>query len=352
MSEMTEIKIQPQAIPIVLAANQNYVPILYTCAQSIVDHTSDDNNYEIYIFHTDITAESQHTLQKNLTRSNVHITFVNVSKNVAGYVLQAKAYITTETYYRFLILDILNGYSKVIYLDCDMIIRRDVAELYHIDIGTNLIAAALDAENAGECSIANSDLKEYFQETLALQDAYTYFQAGVLIFNVTEMNKVTSVEKLLEMSDTGSYRFSDQDILNIICKGRVAYLDMAWNLLFDCKHFRWHNVISYAPSYIQNAYEEARKDPYIIHYAGSEKPWLYPEADLASEFWKVARRTEYYEILLARMQTHILTQSHLYHPGTNHCIAEILRKIARHLFPKNTKHRQWAINVYHQMIDQ
>ena len=33
-------------VPVVLAANQKYVPILYTCAQSIVEHTSPDRKYE------------------------------------------------------------------------------------------------------------------------------------------------------------------------------------------------------------------------------------------------------------------------------------------------------------------
>ncbi len=37
-------------IPVVLAANQGYVPILYTCLQSIADHISEQRDYKIYIF--------------------------------------------------------------------------------------------------------------------------------------------------------------------------------------------------------------------------------------------------------------------------------------------------------------
>lgn len=352
-----EIKIDTakQVVPVVLAANQKYVPILYTCAQSIVEHTSENTNYEIYIFHTDINAESQKMFQKNLTRDNVKFTFVNVSKKVAGYVLQAKQHITTETFYRFLILDILKDYKKVVYLDCDMIICHDVAELYRVDMGENLIAATLDADFAGQCNIKTSDMREYCKETLGIKDVFTYFQAGVLVFNVAEMNKVVTVKKLLEMSDTGIYRFSDQDILNVVCKGRVTYLDMAWNMIFDCDHFRWHEVIRHAPYYILDAYEEARKNPYIIHYAGFMKPWMNPEEDFASEFWKVARRTEYYEILLERMQEYIVSKNHhgvsAIVQGNNHQFVEGLRKIARHFFPKNTKIRQWAIGVYFKMIN-
>lgn len=300
----TEITERPSAdtVPVVLAANQKYVPILYTCAQSIVEHTSTDRIYEIYIFHTDITADSQKAFQVYLARENVHFTFVNVGSRVAGYILQAKQHITTETFYRFLILDILKVYPKVVYLDCDMIICHDVAELYDTNLGDTLIAGSLDPDFAGQCNMKNSEMRQYAKNVLGLDNPFVYFQAGVLVFNVDEMNKVTSVQKLFEMSDTGIYRFSDQDILNVVCKDRVTYLDMKWNMIFDCDHFRWHQVIKYAPYYILDAYEEARKDPYIIHYAGFLKPWMKPDEDFGDVFWDVARRTRFYEQVLGNLQ--------------------------------------------------
>lgn len=298
--EETEIKQEPSenVVPVVLAANQKYVPILYTCAQSVVEHAKAENQYEIYVFHTDITADSQKMFHDRLGRNHIKFTFVNVSKRVAGYILQAKEHITTETFYRFLILDILKTYPKVVYLDCDMIICHDVADLYRTEMGDNLIAAVLDPDFAGQCNMKTSDMREYCRNTLGIENPFEYFQAGVLVFNVQEMNKVVTVEKLLEMSDTGIYRFSDQDILNVICKDRVTYLDMAWNMIFDCDHFRWQKVIKYAPYYILDAYENARKNPYIIHYAGFLKPWMKPDEDFGYMFWDVARRTPYYEQIL------------------------------------------------------
>ena len=290
-------------VPVVLAANEKYVPILYTCCQSIVEHCTDQYQYELYIFHTDIVPDSQKVFKDLLEKDNVHFTFVNVGKMVHGYVLQAKQHITTETFYRFLILDILKEYPKVVYLDADMIICRDVAELYQTEMGNNLIAATLDADFAGQCNMKTSDMKDYCKDTLKMKDPFTYFQAGVLVLNIKEMRKVTSVKKLLEMSDTGIYRFSDQDILNVVCEGRVTYLNMAWNMIFDCNHFRWHSVIKYAPYRFLDAYEQARKDPYIVHYAGFLKPWMRPSEDFGYTFWQVARRTPYYEQILQNMET-------------------------------------------------
>ena len=64
-------------IPVVLAANQGYVPILYTCLQSIADHISEQRDYKIYIFHTDIEPESQNEIRK-LKKKNFDVSFVNV----------------------------------------------------------------------------------------------------------------------------------------------------------------------------------------------------------------------------------------------------------------------------------
>ncbi|MBR1391658.1 MAG: DUF4422 domain-containing protein [Lachnospiraceae bacterium] len=342
-------------VPIVLAANQKYVPIMYTCAQSVVEHTSEENRYEIYVFHTDIDADSQKIFHEELERKNVRFTFVNVLPYVSGYRLQAKEHITTETFYRFLILDILKGYSKVVYLDCDMIIMRDVADLYHIDLDNNLIGAAKDPDFMGQCNGANLDTKAYCEKTLQI-DPLQYFQAGVLLLNVTELNQVITVKELLEMADTGIYKYSDQDILNIVCKNRVSYIDMSWNMIVDCNHERWHGVIKYAPYYIMDQYEAARKHPYIIHYAGFLKPWMKADEDFAEEFWRVARRNRYYETIMYEMNITTVTdiaykvtaKSRRFHDWRVHRL-EGLKGRAKKVLPKGSGIRKIASDIYFKL---
>ena len=48
-------------------------------------------------------------------------------------------------------------------------------------------------------------------------------------------------------------------------------------------------------------YQEARKNPKIIHYAGPQKPWFEPGMDFGMQFWECARETAYYEVMLGRM---------------------------------------------------
>ncbi len=340
------------AVPIVLAANKKYIPVLYTCIQSIVENINEENHYHIYIFHTDILGENQKVFDRLSTRPNVNFTFINVGKKVSGFTLKAKEHISTETFYRFLILDILKGYSKAVYLDCDMIICRDIAELYHTELGSNLVGAVLDADFAGQCNIKTSDMKNYCNEVLGLANPFLYFQAGVLVLNIEELSKITSVEELFKMSDTGIYRFSDQDILNIICQDRVTYLDMRWNVLSDCNHSRWHQVIQHAPHYILDAYENSRKNPFIIHYAGFLKPWMAPEEDYADLFWNAARTTPFYETLLGEMMDYKYTCHDILEKQKqreSRSILELMRKIFRRFFPRNSKLRDWGISIYFKL---
>lgn len=328
------------AVPIVLAANQAYVPILYTCLKTIADHAVKNRQYEVYIFHTDIETDSQGEL-RGLQKENFSVTFVNVTSHVTGYRLKAKEHITTETFYRFLILDILKDYPKVIYLDCDMIIRRDVAELYDAQMGDKLIGAVVDPDFAGQCNGANPDTKRYCEEVLKLKNPFTYFQAGVLLMNIVELRKKVTVRQLFEMADTGIYKYSDQDILNIVCEGRVLYLDMEWNVLTDCNHYRWHQVIKSAPANLLDNYEKARRNPFIIHYAGAAKPWKNPKDDFAREFWKAARTTPYYEEILYDMCGQKKQRRSM-----KAAFVDVLRRFAKKILPQGSWIRRTVGGIY------
>lgn len=287
-------------IPIVLAADREYVPILFTCLKSLAGCTDARRDYHIYIFHTDIGAEDMQTFREGLACRNIKIDFVDVGARVAGYRLKAKEHITEETFYRFLVLDILKNCPKAVYLDSDMVIRRDIAGLYGLPLGDCLLAAARDPDFIGQYNGANPDTRHYCDNVLKLKNPYRYVQAGVLVLNVQGLRRETDVEQLFRMAEDGDYRYSDQDILNIVCAGRVKKLDMAWNVLTDSR--QRHSMIQSAPAAVLEEYEQARQDPYIIHYAGDSKPWKNPAGDFAEEFWKIARQTPYYEELLCRMK--------------------------------------------------
>lgn len=289
-------------IPVVFAANNGFIPMFAACLQSLLDHISEDHNYDVVLIQTNVTLENQQILSEMVKDyPNVSLRFFHAGSLIKNYDLKANAHISVETYFRFLIQRILPDYDKVLYLDCDLVVNGDVAELYQTDVEGYLLAAARDPEFLAHVVGANNpEIHRYIHRELGMKDPMNYFQAGVLLFNEKEMRQAYTLEQWLTFASK-PYMYNDQDVLNIYCEGRVKYLDMAWNLITDCDHTRVSHVLIHAPEKIRKEYDIAHMEPRIIHYAGHRKPWHKATEDLGYYFWMAARKTPYYEILLEGM---------------------------------------------------
>ena len=289
------------AIAVVFAANNGFVPYFAACLQSLLDHASPSNCYDLVLIQTDVSEDNKASLMKMVSAyDNVSLRFFHPGLLLQNRHLKANAHISVETYFRFLIQQILPDYDKVLYLDCDLIVNADVAELYNTDVEGYLLAAARDPEFLGHLHGADKQIQKYILTELNMKDPENYFQAGVLLFNEKEMRKAYSLEQWLTFASV-PYKYNDQDVLNLYCEGRVKYLDMVWNLITDCDHTRVSKIIVHSPETIQREYASAHASPKIIHYAGYRKPWQNPTEDMAHYFWSALRKTQYYEECLYTM---------------------------------------------------
>lgn len=111
-------------------------------------------------------------------------------------------YYTPTVYFRFFIPEIFAHYEKVLYLDSDLICLRDIADLYRVDIGGNLLGAVRDVEYARiyneNCEIKGYRVKDYCDDILKLKDYTHYFNSGVLGFNIKKCREFALTDKLLK----------------------------------------------------------------------------------------------------------------------------------------------------------
>ena len=328
-----------QEVLVVLAADRFYAPILFVCLKSLCSYTSPDRKYRICILHTDMDQAAVQQFVQGLSAGHIRIDFWNVGAKIAGYHLKGKGSITAETYYRFLIPKLFRRYPKAVYLDADTLVCVDIARLYDVQLGDCLLAAAPDVDVIGQYNGANPDTRYYQENTLRLEDPYSYIQAGVLVMNIPQLNKEISVRQLLTMAQQRDYRYSDQDIFNIVCQGRIRRLDLSWNVLMDCGPKR-SEVIRHVPADLLEAYERARKSPCIIHYCGSPKPWEDPGGDFAEQFWETARQTPYYEVLLRRMTDQKRK------PSCKTAAVTVLRYTAKKILPQGSFLRRMVGMLY------
>lgn len=293
------------AVPVVLSANNRFSPYLDIMIRSMIANASEKRNYDLIILYNDISERNQRLIKSAAKgKDNISIRFARVCEYFDAKKLFVDQHLSVETYYRLIIPEIMPNYHKILYLDCDMVADRDVAELYDLDLKGAIIGAAKDIDVAGQLNLNQNNWQTYATETLGLDSPYDYFQAGVLILDLDGLRKTASSQKMIKLALSQSFRCHDQDVLNIICKNKVTYIPQQWNTLMD-----WQEpgrsrmqILKMAPRKLFEEYSAARKQPYLIHYAGYQKPWDVVDCDFAEYFWEYAKLSPYYPMLLRRIR--------------------------------------------------
>ena len=190
-------------VAIALSANDFYVPYVSALLISLRENCSLNNNYDIIIMHRDISPDSQRKLSSVFnTYNNVTVRFLNINKYTSKFKnLYLRGHFAVETYFRLLMPEILPNYEKILYLDSDIIVNADVADLYNENIEDYLLAACHDADTAGLYNGYEPNKKDYMDHILKIKKPYEYFQAGVILFNLNEFRKTYTVEEMLQYDD-------------------------------------------------------------------------------------------------------------------------------------------------------
>lgn len=267
-------------IPIFFAVDDGYIPFLAVTLQSMITNASKKYSYDLKILYTNINDENKQKILK-FENDNFKIEFIDLNyylEELSGK-LYTRDYYTKTTYYRLLIPNLYPQYDKALYLDSDTAVLGDVAELYNTDIGNNLVGAVPDL------SVRNiKEFSEYVERVIGLVDYKNYFNAGVLLMNLKSMREFDFQSKFLYLLETVKYSVAqDQDYLNRICKGRTKLLDASWNVM---------PIPTDTPL--------KGKDLNIIHYNLIYKPWHFDNVLYQEYFWKYAKQTEFYNLILEK----------------------------------------------------
>lgn len=276
-------------VPVVFATNKDYAPYVAVAIQSIYEHASEDCFYDINIL---IDASMTNNLKYKfsiLSYKDVSIKLWDVRKCFEGVNLYSVGHYSRQMYFRWLIPEIFCKYDKILYLDCDLVAQRDIAELYEQKIHDNYLGAVNN--------FLRDNLQDYVINKLEL-NTDQYYNSGVLLININEfiLNKVKN--KCIQLlKEKEKLACPDQDIINIVCKGKICKIDDIWN-------FQWHHQFSdaYKGIFVDNyemRYEQLLfGKPGIIHYTSFIKPWKNPERKYAEIFWGYCRKTIFYEEIL------------------------------------------------------
>lgn len=302
-SSSVDLDLPLSDVVVVFACSENFVPYLSVATQSIVENASASRRYDIIVLTRDISPASMITLTRQVKSDNVGIGFLDVDAALGDIELPHHGHFRPETYYRLLAPQLLPNVDKAIYLDSDLIVEKDIAGLFDVDVTGYPLAATRDADTIGQIEGYDATVGPYLKNELGMRDPHDYFQAGVLLMNLAELRRTVSPEEFLALSTQRMWRWLDQDVLNRVVNGNYVRVHMRWNYLMDWQHLRRTHIVSNAPADVRAEYDEAAADPAIIHFAGPDnRPWLYPDADRADNFWRYAMHSPYLDEIRGQLE--------------------------------------------------
>lgn len=206
-------------INIAFSINDNHCLYVFFTISMIKKYTT---NLDIFVLHTDLSDKSKDRL-RTLETESVNIHFVKIDRDLFSNLPLTLDGITIETYYRYLLPEILVDCDKVIYLDSDLLIRCDVKELWDIDVSQHYLAGV------NEIDIINRFPDHKLKLGFDLDELF--INAGVLVCNLQKMRQdkithhlFTETERLKDI-----ILFQDQDVINVALKGKIADLPLAYN---------------------------------------------------------------------------------------------------------------------------
>ena len=277
-------------IPIILSSDNNYSYYLYVTLMSILKNRK-NSKYEFYLTVTsDFSKKNKEKIQK-LENEFCSIKFIDMKKSFKNSQQTIKR-IPKTTYYRLLAAQLIpEKYEKCIYLDVDVCVLVDLEDFYKTDLQNYYIGGVIEPPIAKPATVRAKELN--------IQDVNNYINAGVLLFNLYQIRKDNITEKFLNLS-TNRYPNQDQDILNIVCYGKIKPLPLCYNV-----SPRNINDDRLYLSFNHNEVKMAKEHPAIIHYSDRNKPWntnklLYSEKwfDIAKDLKDDFEHSTFYPIRL------------------------------------------------------
>ena len=293
-------------INIAIALNRNVLQPTYVMIRSLVKN-NDSHQIYVYVLYSELNEDDCLFLQDALMRGSKGEHRMNFIKIDAAKIsdLPHTSYWPLEIYYRLMLPELLGDeIDRILYLDTDTIVNKDILDFYNINFDSSLLVATREVGFNERFAISDPAAQKwiaFFKELV--EDGMTYFCSGILLMNLKEQY---SFQKYIDIFCSISDRlaFPDQDLLNYAHYKQVKFVDeWKYGLLVDKAHE------------MGMTYEDVRTNTFILHFAGYSKPWNVNlvQYDIGKIWWEYAKDTPFYWNLLEKvvyqsMESHLVEE--------------------------------------------
>jgi lipopolysaccharide biosynthesis glycosyltransferase len=214
-------------VVIALASNERYFPGLCCAIASALSHLNPARKLDVRVLDGGLSQSSRDTLSRLSDRisGDGGLEFVTADASVFDAATLGPGQ-SHMTYCRILLPQLVNV-PRLIYLDCDTLVFRDLSELFDLELAPRQVLAA----------VRDSETLSLSQDSLVLAKAMNlpaegaYFNCGVMLMNLDELRRQHFFESAVDFLNrwSGKYRFWDQSAINFLLHRQIDGLPELWN---------------------------------------------------------------------------------------------------------------------------
>lgn len=273
---------EERPIHVFLSSDENYAPHLAAAVVSILRNANPDDRLAFHVLSTGITETSRERLARLAEDQGATLRFIEADADTLKtfervMVLHENDYVNVTSYLRLAMGELFPDLDRLIYLDCDIIVRKSLSPLWNAGLAGYVLGAVED-QGFGE----KMDIEK------GLLGVSRYFNSGVLLVDLDRWRRERCGERCLEFARTNTLPtiWHDQTILNAVFKDQVLFLGQEWNMMaYDA----WRVT---REGRVPAGWEVPMSDPSIVHYTAA-KPWLYEtrHVPFGEDYWKALAET-------------------------------------------------------------
>lgn len=270
------MEVQQKEIPVVMVCDKNFVIQTCVALMSLRLNKKETTAYAVSVVMADGNGEDIDMLEK-VSRDDFKVKVIKTSLDKYEGIKQL-AHVPLASLLKFDICDLVPQHEKILYLDGDIIVRKDLCELYDTELAGNYVAGV--------------------PHSLGVVTGQKKLNGGVLLFNASKIREEALRDTFISTRHSlGDRKSMDQETFHIVFGNKKVYLPPKYNVMLDKIEYekKYYTMKEYN-DFFHTSYRSRKEivdTAAIIHFTGSIKPWIYQFAPCGKEWLR------YYEAVFA-----------------------------------------------------
>jgi lipopolysaccharide biosynthesis glycosyltransferase len=179
--------------------------------------------------------------------------------------------------------------TRVIYLDCDLVVNEDISGIWATDLRGKTIGAVADYSLGGWDHPAQRNLLDLLNQVPTLP----YFNSGVLVIDAERWRSCGVMRRAFDFIDAhpDAVPLWDQDALNAVLFDNWHQLDPRWNRPSNYRWLRDQGKLRFSEDQVRSL-----DSPYVFHFVSGSKPWSeyrHPDQAVFDHYARIAGHSDF-----------------------------------------------------------